>query len=152
MATPRWEGDEIGAGVGDAGEFAPGVRALLDAMALPDWVTEDPQVRLMPKLRRAIEAPGAPWRLVDDIVVLAAYVVTLEWTRREATFEDLREDVFALVGRIAQPVTCVQQRVAGDRIEYEVTTGTVEGQTRYRPHGDIVRLRIVGEPARRLIF
>ncbi len=152
MATPRWEGDEVGAGVGDAGEFAPGVRALLSAMALPDWVTEDPQIRLMPKLRQTIEAPGSPWRLVDDVVVLAVYVLTLEWMRREATFEDLREDVFGLVGRIAQPVTYVQQRVVGDRIEYEVTTGTIEGQTRYRPHGHILRLRVIGEPARRLVF
>ena len=150
MATPRWEGDDVGTGVGDAGEFAGAVRALLDAMALPDWVTEDPQIHLLPKLRSAIDAPGSPWRLVDDTVVLAVYLVTLEWTRRDGELRDLREDVFALIGSVAETATHVQQRVVGDRIEFEVTTGTLAADSAFTPHGHTLRLRVVGAAVRRL--
>ncbi len=150
MATPRWEGDTVGTGVGDAGELAAGVRNLLSAMAVPDWVTEDPQVHLLPKLRRVIDSPDSPWRLVDDTVVLAVYVLTLEWTRRDAGIGDLRADVFALLGPIAENATHVQQRGGGDRIEYDVTTGMLEGESRFRPHGHTLRVRVVGPAARRL--
>lgn len=150
MATPRWEGDHVGAGVGDAGELAPQVRRLLDEMVLPDWVTEDPGTHLLPRLTAALDAPGAQFRLVDDVVVLAVYVVTLAWQRRDGTIEDLRRDVFPLVGAIARESTHVHQRFGSDRVDFDVVTGTLEGETRFRTHGFMLRLRIVGDGARRL--
>jgi hypothetical protein len=151
MATPRWEGDEIGAGVGDAGEFAPRLRRLLDEMTLPDWVTEDPQTHLLPHIEHALTA-GLPFRIVDDVVISAVYVVTLTWQRREGTISELRRDVFSLAGAVAETATHIQQRVRGDRIEYEVVTGTLEGETRFRTHGHMLRLKIVGDAARTLAF
>ncbi|MBD0329943.1 MAG: hypothetical protein ICV64_07560 [Thermoleophilia bacterium] len=150
MATPRWEGDRIGAGVGDAGELAPAVRRLLDEMVLPDWVTEDPARHLLPALTAALDAPGARFRLVDDVVALAVYVVTLAWQPREGTIEDLRRDVFALVGAVARQTTHVHERADRDRIDFDVVTGALEGQTRFRTHGFMLRLRIVGNAAKRL--
>jgi hypothetical protein len=150
MATPRWEGDEVGAGVGDAGELAPGVRGLLEAMVEPTWVTEDPHIHLRPRLRHVVEDPSSPWLPVEEVVVLAVYVVTLDWQRRDGTLADLRRDVFSLVGAVAGPSTHVQERL-GSRVEYDVTTGTTEGDDRFRPHGHALRLRIEGHAARRLL-
>ncbi len=152
MSTPRWEGDEVGAGVGDAGDFAPSLRRLLAEMTMPDWVTEDPQVHLLPHIERALEAPDAPFRIADDVVLSAVYAITLAWQRKDGTFADLRRDVYALIGAVAGNATHVQQRVRGDRIEFDVVTGTLEGQSRFRTHGHTLRLKIVGEGARRLAF
>jgi hypothetical protein len=152
MSTPRWEGDEIGVGVGDAGEFAPGLRRLLGEMTMPDWVTEDPQVHVLPQIERALEASDAAFRLVDDVILSAVYAVTLAWQRKDGTFADLRRDVFALIGAFAENATHVQQRVRADRIEFDVVTGTLEGQSRFRTHGHALRLKVVGEAARRLAF
>ncbi len=149
MSTPRWEGDTIGAGVGDAGEFAPRLRRLLNEMVLPDWVTEDPQKHLLPHIERAVDE-GAPFRIVDDIVVSAVYVLTLTWQRQEGSISQLRADVFALVGTVAETTTHVQQRVRADRVEFEVVTGILEGESRFRTHGHMLRLKIVGDAARRL--
>ena len=151
MATPRWEGDEIGTGVGDAGDFAPHVRRLLEEMVAPDWVVEDPQVHLLPQLQREVESPGVPWRLIDHLVANAVFVVTLEWTRRDGTLQDLRRDAFALVGSIAKQVTNVAQYVRIDRIEFDVVTGVLEGDSRFYRHGHMVRLQVTGEAARRLL-
>jgi hypothetical protein len=151
MATPRWEGDEIGSGVGDAGEFAREIRELLDVMTRPDWVTEDPQVHVRPRLFEAAESGGAPWRVVEESVVLAVYVVRLEWQRREGTLADLRRDVFSLVGAVAGPTTHVHERLHG-RVEYRVTTGALDGATPYRSHGHTLRLEIEGTAARRLVL
>src|SRR5215211_2266246 len=152
MSTPRWEGDEVGVGVGDAGDFAPGLRRLLAEMTMPDWVTEDPQVHLLPHMERALEASGAAFRIADDVVLSAVYVITLTWQRNDGTFADLRGDVYALIGAFAENATHVQQRVRADRIEFDVVTGTLEGQSRFRTHGHTLRLKIVGEAARRLAF
>jgi hypothetical protein len=151
MATPRWEGDEIGTGVGDAGDFAPHVRRLLDEMVLPDWVAEDPHVHLLPHLQREIAAPGSPWRLLDHVVANAVFLVKLEWTRPDGTLQELRRDAFALVGAVAKQVTHVAQHVRVDRIEFDAVTGVLEGESRFHRHGHMLRLKISGEAARRLL-
>jgi hypothetical protein len=152
MATPRWEGDEIGTGVGDAGDFAPYVRSLLHEMTMADWVTEDPQVHLLPHIEAALQAPGAMFRIVDDVVLSAVYAITLAWQRDDGTFDDLRRDVFTLVGAVAELATHVQQRVRSDRIEFDVVTGTLEGQSRFRTHGHMLRFKVVGKGAQKLAF
>jgi hypothetical protein len=151
MAAPRWEGDQVGTGVGDAGDFAPRVRRLLDEMVEPDWVVEDPQVHLLPALERELNAPGSPWRLVDHVVANAIFVVTVEWTRRDGTLQELRRDAHALFGCVAKPVTHVAQQVRLDQIEFEVVTGVLEGESRFQRHGHMLRLKVAGDAARRLV-
>src|SRR5947209_3029975 len=56
----RWEGDERGRGIGDGEWIAPTVARLLDALGLSDWVAEEPDVHLLPHLRRACALPGSP--------------------------------------------------------------------------------------------
>jgi hypothetical protein len=152
MATPRWEGDQVGTGVGDAGDFAPGVRKLLEEMVAPDWVVEDPQVHLLPQLERTLAEPSSPWRLVDDVVVSAVYTVTVAWTRREGTIEQLRRDVFSLVGAVAKTATHVSQQSRRGRLEFDVATGVLEGESRFRPHGHMLRLKVMGDAAERLAY
>jgi hypothetical protein len=151
MATPRWHGDEIGTGIGDAGDFAPHVRRLLEEMVEPDWVVEDPHLHLLPQLRRELESPGSPWRLIDHLVANAVFTVTLEWARRDGTLQELRRDAFVLVGTVAKQVTHVAQYVRIDRIEFDVVTGVLEGESRFRRHGHMLRLQVTGEAARRLL-
>jgi hypothetical protein len=150
MATPRWEGDEVGAGVGDAGELAPPVRQLLDEMVMPDWVTEDPQRHLLPHLQDALAANAAPFQLLEDLVVSAVYNVTVAWQRSDGTIGDLRHDVFRLLGAVAESTTLVRQHVVADRIEFDVVTGTLEGESSFRTHGHMLRLKVVGNAAARL--
>jgi hypothetical protein len=151
MATPRWQGDQIGTGIGDAGDFAPHVRRLLEEMVFPDWVVEDPHIHLLPQLEREIAAPGSPWRLLDHVVANAVFRVTLEWTRPDGTVHDLRRDAFALIGSVAKGVTHVAQHVRIDQIEFDAATGVLEGESRFHRHGHMLRLRIGGEAARRLL-
>ena len=150
MADPRrWDGDERGVGVGDGAPFRQGVEALREAMGEAGWVAEDPDVHLLPHVRRACEA-GGRFRLVragdDD----AVYVVTLEWRSDRPTKAALREDVFAVVGAFAELSTHVRQRATADPVEFDVTTGMLGGETPFRPHGHLVRLRVVGEAVHRL--
>ena len=151
MADPgrRWEGDARGVGIGDGRAFRPGVEALAGAMADAGWVAEDPDAHLLPHVRRACAASGR-FRVLDEGGQDSVYEVVLDWTPERATRPDLREDVFALVGSFAEHSTHVRQRTAGDAVEFDVTTGMLAGETPFRPHGHLVRLRIVGEAARRL--
>src|SRR5687768_1478367 len=59
----RWDTDERGRGVADGGWIAPDVRRLLDTLAEPGWVAEDPDIHLLPHLRRACQEAGSPWTL-----------------------------------------------------------------------------------------
>src|SRR5829696_926988 len=152
MATARWEGDGMATGGVDGGDFARCVRRLLHEMTMADWVTEDPQVHLLPHIEAALQAPGAMFRIVDDVVLSAVYAITLAWQRDDGTFGDLRRDVFALVGAVAELATHVQQRVRSDRIEFDIVTGTLEGQSRFRTHGHMLRFKVVGKGAQKLAF
>jgi hypothetical protein len=144
----RWEGDARGVGVADGGAFRPGVDALAGAMAAPGWVAEDADAHLLPHIRRACEASGR-FRVADTRDDAGLYAVTLEWRPDRPTKSGLREDVFALVGSFAEQSTHVRQRVTDGTFEFDVTTGILD-ETPFRPHGHLVRLRIVGEAARRL--
>jgi hypothetical protein len=84
----RWEGDETGHGIGDASTFAPDVGRLLDEMAAPDWVSEEPEVHLLPHLRAACDSPDSPFAIDSAALDGSVFVVTLRrgegWVRRRA--------------------------------------------------------------------
>ena len=145
----RWEGDARGVGIGDGHAFRPGLDTLAAAMADEGWVAEDADAHLLPHVRRACAASGR-FRVVEARDDGAVYDVTLEWTPPDATKPGLREDVFALVGSFAEHSTHVRQRVSDGAFEFDVTTGMLADETTFRPHGHLVRLRVVGEATRRL--
>src|SRR5919199_6297223 len=52
--TRRWDGDERGHGVANALSASHAVARLLEAMALPDWVAEQPEVHLLPHIEAGL--------------------------------------------------------------------------------------------------
>jgi hypothetical protein len=51
------------------------VRQLLEALSVPGWVAEEPDVHLLPHLRRACDDPGSPWTFMGAKLQDAVYVV-----------------------------------------------------------------------------
>jgi hypothetical protein len=149
VAGRRWDGDERGEGIADARSLAPAVKELLGAMQRPDWVAEQPEVHLLPHLRRSCES--LPVDLVDARVAEdGCYEVELRWTGEPGRIGAVRAVAFALVGGFAEGSTAVRQRRGDgggdgdDVLRFEVVTGFVDGESRFVPHGHTVRLRIVG--------
>jgi hypothetical protein len=143
MAARRWDGDERGEGVADAGSFAPGGAELVDAMQRSNWVAEDPDAHLLPHLQRSceslpLELLGA--RVSED----GSYDVELRWTGETDRIGEVRAAVFTLVGGFAEVYTYVRQRRGADAVVFEVVTGILGEESSFSPHGHAVRLRVDG--------
>ncbi|ETK34011.1 hypothetical protein [Microbispora sp. ATCC PTA-5024] len=131
----RWDVDERGTGIADGSAMEPQVTALLDAMRRDGWVTEQPEVHLLPHLRRAC---GSEWlligeRLLDDGV----YEVTVSLSGdREGVH--VHREVVRLLSAVAEPAFYVRQ--AGPGV-FECVTGVLDGDPPgFKSHGHLVRL------------
>lgn len=147
----RWDTDNRGRGIADGAWIAPQVRVLLDGLATPGWVAEDPDHHLLPRLRRVCEDAASPWTLERTELRDGVYVVTLDWSRPNPGLGRLRADFFALLGEIAESTTFVRQRLADDAVAYEVTTGMLDGDAPFAGHGHLLRFRIGGPDVSRLV-
>jgi len=143
-ALQRWDNDQRGHGVADGGWIAESVRALLAALEAPDWIAEDPDVHLLPHLQRACNETGSPWTLQSTEMVDGLYIVTLDWSGPTPRLSNLRADVFALLGAVAETVLFVHQHVLNDTIHYDVTIGILDGDSPFRAHGHLLQLQIGG--------
>jgi hypothetical protein len=140
----RWEGDERGHGLGDATRLRPGAEELLAAMALPDWVAEQPDVHLSPHLRG--------WLEHNDVFELesarsdarGAFLIELSWQGRAGDLRGLRAAAFELLGTVAESATYVRQRRSEGRVVFEAATGMVGDDSHFAPHGHVVVLDIRG--------
>jgi hypothetical protein len=150
-ADRRWDNDRRGRGVAAGRWIAPGVRRLLGALAEPAWVAEDPDAHLLPHLRRACEAAGSPWRLTGTAFRDGVYVVALAWARPDPRLHLLRADAFALIGAVAEGATFVEQRIGEGAIEFHVATGMRDGDSPFKGHGHLLRLRVGGPGVARLL-
>jgi hypothetical protein len=148
---PRWEGDRIGHGIGDAVWIAPAVRTLLAALSESTWVAEDPDDHLLPHLRTAIDDASSPWSLLSADVHDDVYVLALEWNRPHGRMSNLRADTFALLGTIAESATYIHQRIDVETVIYEVATGMLPGDSLFAPHGHAVQLRIGGQAVKSIV-
>lgn len=143
--TQRWDGDERGTGTHDGSAGADGPRRLAAEMATPGWITEDPDLHLLPNLREACLAPDAPWTI--DATAAGdggVYRISLTWTRPAGSMRTLRADLFALVGAIAEHQTFVAQAIEGDAVVYRVSTGMLPGEGGFSGHGHLLALRVTG--------
>ena len=140
---PRWDIDERGRGVASAEAAVPDLDRLRDAMLVPDWVAEEPDLHLLPHARRVCEERG--WRLERAGVVDA--VLELDIVTPEASAPP-REAAFALLGSFAEASTHVVERGpdVGRDVELFATTGMLEGDGGFAPHGHTVRIRVRREP------
>ena len=146
----RWDGDNRGAGVGDATPLVPGVLELVGAFKQPTWVAEQPEIHLRPH----IEA----WCDQDQRVALSdahtdhrhAFILDLQWRGAPASVGEARATVFSLIGSFAESATYVRQRrLASDGgrspiLQFQVGTGEVAPDTRFEPHGHVVVIDVTG--------
>jgi hypothetical protein len=147
----RWDGDMRGRGVGNGSWMAAEVQDLLDALALPDWVSEDPESHLLEHVTSACAASGFPWTLDHANPTDDAYLIQVTWERPAGRLRDLRADAFALVGAVAESVTFVHQVVGQRHIDYRMTTGMLHEDTHFAPHGHLVVLRVGGPTVERIL-
>jgi len=136
---PRWDIDERGRGVASAEAAVPDLDRLRDAMLVPDWVTEEPDLHLLPHVRRVCEERG--WRLERAEVVDAVLEVDAVTPAGSAS---PREAAFALIASFAEASTHVVERspYVGRDVDLFVTTGMLEGDGSFAPHGHTVRVRV----------
>ena len=141
MEAVRWDGDTRGRGIADAGAFADGAAALLDAMRTEGWVAEEPEAHLLPHLRGALEQLPlelGETRALDDGV----YEIKLTWTGASGAIGEIRRAVYALVGDVSEAATYIRQRVGADGLTFEVVTGFVGDDSHFAPHGHALRFRV----------
>jgi hypothetical protein len=151
MTGLRWDGDELGEGIADAGPFVDGAVELLEAMRRPKWVTEQPEVHLLPHLQQACE--GSPLRLVSEQASGdGAYEVRLRWAEGEPGVGAVRAAVFTLIGSVSELSSYVRQRrsepteTSRGTLLFEVVTGMVDGETSFVPHGHTLRISVALDP------
>jgi len=137
---PRWDIDERGRGVASAEDFLRHADDLRAAMTVEDWVAEEPDLHLLPHVRRFCEASDV-LRLDDWSIEGGVLVLDLSSDRSGG---ERHAAVYALIGTFAEPATLVRQ-LAQDRV-YVVVTGVLEGDSEFAPHGHTVLVRVGGAP------
>lgn len=107
----------------------------------PDWVAEDPQAHLLPHIERVCAERG--WAVTRAAVVDA--VLEVDVSAPPTTVSSSREAAFTLVATFAEASTHVVERSpdVGTDVEVFVTTGMLEGDSVFAPHGHTVRIRVV---------
>jgi len=139
-ATPRWEGDRRGSGVASGAWIAADVAQLEAALAAPDWIAEAADDHLLPHIQRACAEPGSSWHLTRAMTRSDVFEIELQWTDPVPNLRHLRAEVFTLIGRFAEGSTYVRQATIEGMLEFHVTTGLVGSDTRFTPHGHLIRI------------
>jgi hypothetical protein len=145
VAGKRWDGDDRGAGVANAGALVPGASELLLAMGLSGWVAEEPETHLLPHLVETCSS--LEFALLGAAVdETGTFVVRLRWTGPWPGPAAIRAAVFGLIGSVAESCCYVRQHPPGDRsaapLVFDVCTGSVAGDSRFEPHGHTLRLSV----------
>jgi hypothetical protein len=147
----RWDSDERGHGIGDAEPLAPGASELVAAFGNPTWVTEQPELHLLPHVEAWCRQDGRLAVTHAETDGGGEYALDLDWTGdARAGVGDVRAAAFALIGSFAETATYVRQRLThrDDRdclmsLQFEVGTGRLASDSSFEPHGHVVLIRIV---------
>lgn len=151
--TARWEGDERGRGVADAGRLLPGLAELADAFAAAEWVAEEPEAHLLPHIRAFCEHDPRVELSSAETDEHGAFIVALTWKGRRGATGDARAAAFALIGTFAESATYVRQSRPGASagcagadgpLRFEVGTGLLATDTPFASHGHVVHLDLYG--------
>lgn len=130
----RWDTDERGTGVRDATAFGEPVRRLLETVATPGWVAEEPEAHLLPHLEATVaerDLALVDWRDDDGVLELT---VSVGDRPRQAQ----RAAAYALVAAIAEASTHIREV---ERDVFEVITGMLPGDGSFATHGHVLRVR-----------
>jgi hypothetical protein len=137
----RWDVDERGHGVADGRALIGELDRLRAAFDEDDWVTEQPDIHLLPHVRRYCESDGSPLQLIGAEITDGVLEVRLRRVAREGGSRSTTEAVYALLGTIAEPATFVHV-IRADETTFEIGTGVLEGDSEFAPHGHTLRLSI----------
>lgn len=151
LMPSRWDGDDVGRGIGDAEQLVAGARELIAAFSEPTWVAEQPEAHLRPHVGQWCQQDGRLALQGASIDDQHAYVLDLEWRGDSAGFGQARAAVFSLIGSFAESATYVRQHrarshtdVSDARLWFEVGTGELAPDTRSHPHGHAVVINVRG--------
>jgi hypothetical protein len=135
-----WDVDERGHGVASAAAQVPDLDRLREAMLVPDWVTEEADAHLLPHVERLARERG--WAVERAELVDA--VLEVDVAVPAATALNATAAAFALIGTFAECSTHVvaTRPDLGPDVEVLVTTGVLDGDSRFAPHGHVVRLTV----------
>jgi hypothetical protein len=136
----RWDTDERGHGVADAAAIAPFVDELRELVTRADWVTEDPELHLLPHIRQVVDGEPSV-TLVATRVENGAFEVDLEYAA-DASPGATRALAHRIVSGFAETTTLVRQSANHDHATFEVVTGTPPGGSVFATHGHWVTIRI----------
>jgi hypothetical protein len=96
----RWDTDDRFTGVADASAFAPAVEELAALARRPDWVAEDPEIHLVPRLRGA-SVDGV--RIVEIRTGEDGVLAVDAECGPGASRGELRRRAWVLLGTVAEP-------------------------------------------------
>lgn len=133
----RWDTDERFAGVADASSFAAGIEELAELACRPGWITEEPEVHLVPHLR---DANVAGLRVVECQTREDGVLIVSAMYHADASRRDIRQLARLLLGTIAEPAASVREHSDGEMVAFEIVTGIPEGSGPYASHGHSLRL------------
>jgi hypothetical protein len=148
--APRWDGDQRGIGIGDGRWIEDDVLSLLEALSAPAWVTEDPDLHLLPHLQRACAADGSRFTIASHELRDTVYTVVLNWNGSLNNRGQIRAAVYALLGEISEGVSFIRQRIGDGQIEFVACTGMLDGDGPFAAHGHLIHF-IVRESTERRI-
>jgi hypothetical protein len=135
----RWDTDERGRGVASARRAVADLDRLREAMLSSDWVAEDPDLHLLPHVRSLCDDEG--WR-VHRAAVGADGALELDVEVAAPSWGAMREAGYRIVGTFAEANTHVVQHELNGGMELVVTTGMLEGDGPFAPHGHVVRVAL----------
>ena len=146
MAAPRWDGDERGEGVADAGAFVTGAVELIEGMRRPGWVSEEPEVHLFPHIEHRCRT--LPFEIVDASPSdEGSFELRLRWTD-EAMAGRARPSGSLYARRQLRRGRNLREAASGhraddgnERLLFEIVTGIL-GDGRFAPHGHTVRITV----------
>lgn len=136
---PRWDNDTRHRGIGGASMARPAVERLLAVLSDAEWVAEEPDQHLVPRLSSACRDLGLEMtHSTSDAGLLDVRVSGLDVGRAER-----RRVAFSLLGSVAEATTHIREEPGGT---FEMVTGMLEGDGEFAPHGHVVRLTFGGPP------
>ena len=135
-AARRWDIDEVGHGVADGSRVLPELDRLRAALALPDWIAEQPEAHLLPHLLAAAERLG----LTVTATSLEPDLLTVELAWPAESPQHVRAAAFTMLASVAEAATSVRQRQVGDETAFEIATGMLDGDSEFAAHGHLLRL------------
>ena len=120
--------------------MVPWVDELRELLVTADWVTEEPEMHLLPHLERAI-AQESNATLASTRV--AAGVLELDVDlHEEASPGATRALAHRLIAAVAEGVTLVRQTGNHRVAAFDVVTGTPPATSSFATHGHTLRIRV----------